>query len=591
MYSSRSDAEPREDARTLPGPDAPVLIVGDGRSRRLPDFAMELIAFAAIGIAVMLLIPGSTLTRVAGALALVALACWRGYAHGREIGAAARALPPLAFAACISGLAIATAEPLYDVILCFNVLLVALQENRRTVALVVAGTWIALIPPALVHPEELGLRAAVWAALLPILAVPVQRRSEELRNRVGLGPKLRALQATMLSDPDSRETLVTAAPELARCDVVTLIEPDSTGTFVVTASNVPGAAGSEVPDADNSLVHRVVRTGKPVFVPDAHRADGLPARLRDEFGDYRTWFCAPVMRSGLVAAVLCTGWRNRIAKPDHLRIDIVRSLASEASTTIDHTDLLRSLSDTASRDPLTGLINRRGWDGLLAKEMAISRSRRTPLSVAIIDLDRFKDFNDVHGHRAGDRLLPRRRPAPGRRRSGTETSWRAGAARSSPCCCPTAAAPAHSTSSNACVIEHSGRRDLLGRRGRVGRRRDPGGALRADGRRPVRREVGRARPRDARRSAPPRPRGGLARLILSRAAPSTSRPDSRRRLRRRLGRARWRPCGPAASPSPGSAGRRRPLTRTASSRRFRPCARTGSSGPRSPGRGGPRPAR
>lgn len=209
----------------------------------------------------------------------------------------------------------------------------------------------------------------------------------------------------MLSDPDSRETLVTAAPELARCDVVTLIEPDSTGTFVVTASNVPGAAGCEVPDADNSLVHRVVRTGKPVFVPDAHRADGLPARLRDEFGDYRTWFCAPVMRSGLVAAVLCTGWRNRIAKPDHLRIDIVRSLASEASTTIDHTDLLRSLSDTASRDPLTGLINRRGWDGLLAKEMAISRSRRTPLSVAIIDLDRFKDFNDVHGHRAGDRLL------------------------------------------------------------------------------------------------------------------------------------------------------------------------------------------
>lgn len=405
MHSSRSDAEPLEDARTLPGPDAPVLIVGDGRSRRIPDFAMELIVFAAIGIAVMLLIPGSTLTRVAGALALVALACWRGYAHGREIGAVAGALPPLAFAACISGLAIATAEPLYDVILCFNVLLVALQENRRTVALVVAGTWIALIPPALIHPEELGLRAAVWAALLPILAVPVQRRSEELRNRVGLGPKLRALQATMLSDPDSRETLVTAAPELARCDVVTLIEPDSTGTFVVTASNVPGAAGCEVPDADNSLVHRVVRTGKPVFVPDAHRADGLPARLRDEFGDYRTWFCAPVMRSGLVAAVLCTGWRNRIAKPDHLRIDIVRSLASEASTTIDHTDLLRSLSDTASRDPLTGLINRRGWDGLLAKEMAISRSRRTPLSVAIIDLDRFKDFNDVHGHRAGDRLL------------------------------------------------------------------------------------------------------------------------------------------------------------------------------------------
>lgn len=406
MSTSRSEAAPPAAGRPLPGPDAPVLVVDDGRSRRrLPDSAPELIAFAAIGIAVMLLIPGSALTRAAGAGALLALACWRVFAHGRACGDVARALPPLAFAACISGLAIATGEPLYDVILCFNVLVVALQENRRTVLFVVVGTWIALVPPAAVHPEELGLRAVVWACLLPILALPVQRRSEELRDRVGLGPKLRSLQATMLSAPDSRQTLVGAAPDLAHCDVVTLVEPDNGGTFVVTASNLPGVAGTEVPDVEDSLVHRSVNTGKPVFVPDAHRAAGLPARVRDEFGEYRTWFCAPVMRGGLVAAVLCTGWRNRISEPDDLRLDVVRSLASEASTTIDHTDLLRSLTDTASRDPLTGLINRRGWDGLLAKEMAISRSRRTPLSVAIIDLDRFKDFNDVHGHRAGDRLL------------------------------------------------------------------------------------------------------------------------------------------------------------------------------------------
>lgn len=404
MYSLRSGRQEPAGGNPVLGPDAPVLIVGDGR-RRMPAVGMELIAFAAIGIAVMLLIPGSAITRGAGALALLALACWRGFAHGRELGQLARVAPPLAFAAFISALAVATGEPLYDVILCFNVLLVALQEDRRSLAIVVVGTWIALIPPAAVHPDVLGLRGVVWAVLLPILSIPVQRRSEELRRRVELGPKLRALQATMLSAPDSRETLIGAAPDLARCDVVTLVEPDSSGRFVVTAANLPGVAGTDVPEDENSLVHRAVATGKPVFVPDAPRSSGVPARIREEFGEYRSWFCAPVMRSGLVAAVLCTAWRSRISQPDDLRLDIVRSLASEASTTIDHTDLLRSLSDTASRDPLTGLINRRGWDGLLAKEMAISRSRRTPLAVAIIDLDRFKDFNDVHGHRAGDRLL------------------------------------------------------------------------------------------------------------------------------------------------------------------------------------------
>jgi diguanylate cyclase (GGDEF)-like protein len=388
------------------GVDVPVITIEAGpERRRLPDLAMELLAFAAIGVAVMLLIPGSALTRIAGALALVALAGWRGYAYGHELDQVTRAVPPLAFAAVIATLATATGEPLYDVILCFNVLVVALQEGRRTLVITIAGTWVALAIPAVVHPGDLGLRAVVWSALLPLLSLPVQRRSEELRDRVGLGPKLRALQATMLSAPDSRETLVRAAPDLAGCEVVALVEPDSSGRFVITAASRSDLVGTPAPDDERSLINRAVTAAKPVFVPDAANAVDLLPELQADFGEFRSWFCAPVMRSGLVAAVLCTGWTARVRKPDDLRIDIVRSLASEASTTIDHTDLLRSLSDTASRDPLTGLINRRGWDGLLAKEMAISRSRRTPLSVAIVDLDRFKDFNDVHGHRAGDRLL------------------------------------------------------------------------------------------------------------------------------------------------------------------------------------------
>ncbi len=396
------DSQSQSSASSL---DVPVLTIEDGRRRRLPGPAAEFLAFIAIGIAVMLLIPGPTLTRAAGALALLLLACWRAWSYGRDLDQLTRALPPLAFAACIATLAIMTGEPLYDVILCFNVLVVALQENRRTLMIIVAATWIALVVPAIAHPADLGLRALVWAVLVPLLAIPVQRRSQELRDRVGLGPRLRALQATMLAAPDSRETLVQAGPDLAGCDLVMLVEPDSSGRFVITATTHEEFNGTAVPEDERSLVHKAVSSGKPVFVPDARTATGLLPEIHAEFGECRSWFCAPVMRSGLVAAVLCTAWVEPVRHAGDLRIDIVRSLASEASTTIDHTDLLRSLTDTASRDQLTGLINRRGWDGLLAKELAISRSRRTPLSVAIIDLDHFKNFNDVHGHRTGDRLL------------------------------------------------------------------------------------------------------------------------------------------------------------------------------------------
>ncbi len=62
----------------------------------------------------------------------------------------------------------------------------------------------------------------------------------------------------------------------------------------------------------------------------------------------------------------------------------------------------RQLADT---DSLTGLGNRREVDRAL--ESAIARSRRsgTPICVAVLDLDGFKDFNDERGHAAGDRVL------------------------------------------------------------------------------------------------------------------------------------------------------------------------------------------
>lgn len=69
------------------------------------------------------------------------------------------------------------------------------------------------------------------------------------------------------------------------------------------------------------------------------------------------------------------------------------------------TDEVRVLADLAQTDDLTGLTNRRGWDEQITRELARARRSAEPLSVALLDLNRFKAFNDVHGHQAGDRLL------------------------------------------------------------------------------------------------------------------------------------------------------------------------------------------
>jgi diguanylate cyclase (GGDEF)-like protein len=63
------------------------------------------------------------------------------------------------------------------------------------------------------------------------------------------------------------------------------------------------------------------------------------------------------------------------------------------------------LAALASSDSLTGAPNRRTWDLELSRACQVSREHGTALSVAVIDLDRFKAYNDTHGHQAGDRLL------------------------------------------------------------------------------------------------------------------------------------------------------------------------------------------
>ena len=67
--------------------------------------------------------------------------------------------------------------------------------------------------------------------------------------------------------------------------------------------------------------------------------------------------------------------------------------------------LLHQLHALARTDDLTGVANRRAWTEVLRREVAFSRRTQHPLSVAILDFDHFKRFNDEHGHPAADRLL------------------------------------------------------------------------------------------------------------------------------------------------------------------------------------------
>jgi diguanylate cyclase (GGDEF)-like protein len=65
----------------------------------------------------------------------------------------------------------------------------------------------------------------------------------------------------------------------------------------------------------------------------------------------------------------------------------------------------KRLARIARTDVLTGLPNRRAWNEFLGVELESAARTGRPLCTALLDLDNFKDFNDLHGHHAGDEHL------------------------------------------------------------------------------------------------------------------------------------------------------------------------------------------
>lgn len=83
----------------------------------------------------------------------------------------------------------------------------------------------------------------------------------------------------------------------------------------------------------------------------------------------------------------------------HGVVAIVDTTAEAIATTV------RSLTAQAATDPLTGLANRRSLDDTLRREWSRCGREQLPLALLVVDVDRFKAFNDTVGHQAGDACL------------------------------------------------------------------------------------------------------------------------------------------------------------------------------------------
>jgi len=88
-----------------------------------------------------------------------------------------------------------------------------------------------------------------------------------------------------------------------------------------------------------------------------------------------------------------------------IAIAVARSVQETRTERERLIDTSRRLEQLATRDGLTGVLNRRAFDDAMHVAAARAVADRRALGVLIIDIDRFKDYNDALGHQAGDEAL------------------------------------------------------------------------------------------------------------------------------------------------------------------------------------------
>jgi diguanylate cyclase (GGDEF)-like protein/PAS domain S-box-containing protein len=228
---------------------------------------------------------------------------------------------------------------------------------------------------------------------------------EELRlSRESMVAAVEIAQATQ-GGRDPRPVVLHHLKRLAGASFVSMIEPLGDDRLAVTA--VDGGidlVGLSMALDEPSVTTHVWNSGESVFASQLAEHPLVSGRLIESSGaESLMW--QPVGTPGDTLAVLSIAWDDPLPGVDTAGRAAVEAVAAEAGAALTGEQMRRSLERSTVTDSLTGLLNRRGWDAEVAKLCHHTERTGVPFTLALVDLDHFKRYNDTFGHLAGDDAL------------------------------------------------------------------------------------------------------------------------------------------------------------------------------------------
>jgi diguanylate cyclase (GGDEF)-like protein len=207
------------------------------------------------------------------------------------------------------------------------------------------------------------------------------------------------------------EMVIEATARVVAADmlIVTLLDRAS-GRYIIRAvRGVPTEAVGREIAVGEGLAGRAIRD-RATVLDDEMSPDKYPRSVQEFTApQFSHGVGLPLIRDGVVVGALTIARTAHDRSFSGLELEGLQLLASSAALAVANAFLHAEVAESAVRDPLTGLYNRRHFDEALDRLLAAHRRERLtgwrPLSAILFDLDHFGQFNREHGHQVGDDVL------------------------------------------------------------------------------------------------------------------------------------------------------------------------------------------
>lgn len=156
-----------------------------------------------------------------------------------------------------------------------------------------------------------------------------------------------------------------------------------------------------------SVAGAVLASGAPLVVRDADSDSRIPTCRPGRYKS-KSFISYPILLGSRKVGVINLTDRTDGVPYESDDLMMLEMMAPHLALIIDRTEWAKkaeAFQQMSLTDPLTGLPNRRYLQDRLFEEVERCKRYNTPLSFMIIDVDRFKDCNDVYGHTNADRVL------------------------------------------------------------------------------------------------------------------------------------------------------------------------------------------